>query len=46
MALDALDRSICAVLGSDQFHDRVTSGSFTDTQHVSPIRHLTGLDWK
>ncbi|KNA25395.1 hypothetical protein SOVF_006550 [Spinacia oleracea] len=34
MALDALDRSICAVLGSDQFHDRVTSGSFTDTQHI------------
>lgn len=34
MALDALDRSICAVLGSDQFQDRLASGSFPDSQHI------------
>lgn len=34
MALDALDQSICAVLGSDQFQDRVPLGSLPDPQHV------------
>ncbi|XP_021742311.1 protein MON2 homolog [Chenopodium quinoa] len=34
IALDALDRSICAVLGSDQFQDRVASGSYPDSQHI------------
>uniref|UniRef100_A0A803KPK7 Protein MON2 homolog n=1 Tax=Chenopodium quinoa TaxID=63459 RepID=A0A803KPK7_CHEQI len=34
IALDALDRSICAVLGSDQLQDRVASGSYPDSQHI------------
>ncbi|XP_048499191.1 uncharacterized protein LOC104890970 isoform X6 [Beta vulgaris subsp. vulgaris] len=34
MALDALDRSICAVLGSDLFQDRLTSGSVPDSRYI------------
>ena len=35
LALDALDRSICAVLGSSQFEDRVGSVYLRDSQYVS-----------
>ncbi|KAL2942428.1 Protein MON2-like protein [Bienertia sinuspersici] len=34
MALDALDRSISAVLGADQFQDRVASGSLSESHHI------------
>ena len=34
MALDALDQSICAVLGSEQFEDRAMSRSDDNSQDV------------
>jgi len=45
MALDALDQSICAVLGSNQFQDRVQLGSLPDPQHVTVIFHTSTIHY-
>lgn len=34
MALDALDRSICSVLGSDQFQENISSNSIDASNDV------------
>lgn len=41
MALDALDKSICAVLGSEQFEDHALSRSNENSKDVSFCLSMT-----
>lgn len=45
MALDALDESICAVLGSDQFQDSTTTRSRASQNVRTYLRTFTS-GWK
>ncbi|KAM1468445.1 hypothetical protein ACFX2I_033404 [Malus domestica] len=44
MALDALDESICAVLGSDQFQDSTTTRSRASQNMETGLTHLGSLE--